>query len=71
MGMPLQFKFKLHPSQWELEGDDTQVFRALRLSSGFFLVTWVNKKGEIKEVAHTNAEVIENILEGAWVIQEN
>lgn len=68
--MALQFKFKLHPTQWEFKGD-AQVFNALRLANGDFLVTWVNENGETREIAHTSEEVLENIIKGAWVILEN
>lgn len=66
--MPLQFTFKLHPKHCELAGDEEQVFRALRLINGDYLILWVNKKGETREVIHTSEEVILNILEGYWVV---
>lgn len=68
---PFEFEFKLHPSQWEFEGDDIQIFKAMELPSGNVLIRWVNEKGQTRKVIHTKAEVAENLLNGLWVIQEN
>lgn len=62
-----KFNFKLHMSYWQFEGDSKQVFRALELSDGSYIVSWLNSDGTTSEVEYTSDEVTESIALGDWI----
>lgn len=63
------FYFKLHPLQWQFEGDGEQVFRALELVDGSYLVSW-KSEGYYFEVPYTQEEVTLEMAMGNWIIIE-
>lgn len=65
-----EFYFMLHPKHWVVKGDSEQVFRALELSGGDYLVSWKNEKDELREVRYLRTEVLEAIAEVHWNVLE-
>jgi hypothetical protein len=63
------FYFKLHPLQWQYDGDGEQVFRALELSDGSYLVSWKSGRYYL-EVPYTQEEVTLEMAMGNWIIIE-
>lgn len=62
------FYFKLHPLQWKFENDSRQLFRALRLYDGNYLISFLSEKGIIAELLFSQEEVDESLKENHWVI---
>lgn len=65
------FKFMLAPKAWVFEGDENQVFRALELSDGRYLITWVKDKGMTNEAFYKSSDVLHEIAEGYWIVLED
>lgn len=63
-----RFTFRLHPKHWVFEDDSTQVFRALELADGTYLVSWKDKKGNQTEMIFTSQDVLEGIAEQHWIV---
>lgn len=59
----------LTEKSWLFEGDENQVFRALELSDGSYLVTWMND-GVQKEAFYSAFDVLIEIAEEYWVVLE-
>lgn len=63
------FHFRLHPTQWQFEGDATQIFRALELSDGTYMVSWKTKH-DTMEVHFNSEEVTHEMALGHWIITD-
>lgn len=63
------FYFKLHPLQWVSNDDGEQVFRALELADGRYLISSKVASGVI-EVFFTQEEVTESMVLGHWIITD-
>lgn len=64
------FQFKLTEKFWVHDGDENQVFRALELSDGRYLISWTNDDGFNAEYFYTMQEVMQEFAEEAWEIIE-
>lgn len=62
------FYFTLHPIHWVFEHDSTQVFRAVRLSGGNYLVSWKSKDRGVSELIFDKEDVFQGIAEGDWKV---
>lgn len=65
-----QFYFTLHPLQWMFNGDAEQVFRALKLWDGKYIISWIPKEGGTIELVYTEEEVKKELKLGNWIIKE-
>ena len=63
------FHFRLHPLQWQFEGDGLQVFRALELADGSYMVSWKTNH-DMMELIFTQKEVTEAMVLGHWIITD-
>jgi hypothetical protein len=63
-----QFYFKLHPKHWVFESDSTQVFRALELADGTYLVSWKDKNKAVTELVFPREEILQAIAEQHWIL---
>lgn len=61
-----KFYFRLHPLQWMFENDAQQVFRALELSDGTYLISWVTRNG-VGEIFMTQTEVRNELKSNNWI----
>lgn len=59
----------LNHKAWIFNDDENQVFRALELSDGRYLITW-DDDGKYREVFYTIHDVLLEIAEEYWVILE-
>lgn len=62
------FSFKLGEKAWVFEEDENQVFRALELSDGRYLISFNNNDGFQIEYFQSAEEVLKEIAEGYWII---
>jgi hypothetical protein len=65
-----KFNFTLHPKHWVFESDATQVFRALELADGTYLVSWRNKDKSMSEMIFPRQEILEAVAEKHWIVLE-
>lgn len=65
-----EFYFKLTPKYWVHEGDERQVFRALELIDGRYLISWTNDDGFNAEYFYSAEEVMKEFAEKAWELIE-
>lgn len=61
------FNFRLHFTQWVSNNDGEQIYRALELADGSYLVTCKTPNGVI-EVPFTQEEVSQEMALGHWII---
>lgn len=63
------FYFKLNHSLCEFDGDINQVFRALELKDGTYLISWKTINGTF-EIGYTKEEIIKSITLKEWIITD-
>jgi hypothetical protein len=63
------FNFILHPLQWQFDNDGQQVFRALELADGNYLVSF-KMNNQTAEVLFTQEEVSHAMALNHWILTD-
>lgn len=67
--MDSKIYFRMHPLQWQFEGDGQQLYRALELADGSYMVSW-KVNNQTTEVVFEQEEVLESMALGHWIITD-
>lgn len=64
------FNFKVNPKDCLYESDAEVLFRALELSDGDYLISWISNSGGLAEIFMSSKDVFESVVEKSWIILE-